>query len=120
MMTAHDYFARTQTITIITTRKDGLEVSTPIWGVLAEGVPYIRNGYGEGSAWYRRLRRTWRAAFADHDSRYRARIEPVSDEDTKNLVDEAYRGKYRGQGAALRQVVSPHVRDYTMKVILDD
>jgi hypothetical protein len=32
----------------------------------------------------------------------------------------AYKAKYRGQGTALRQVISPSVRDYTMKVILDD
>jgi hypothetical protein len=119
-VTAHDYFTRTQTITIITTSKEGREVSTPIWGVLVDGVPYIRNGHGEDSAWYRRLRRTWRAAFADRGSRYRARIELVSDEPTKNLVDEAYKAKYRGQGTALREVISPSVRDYTMKVILDD
>lgn len=43
----------------------------------------------------------------------------VSHEPTKNLVDEAYKAKYRGQGTALRQVISPSVRDYTMKVILD-
>lgn len=72
----------------------------------------------EESAWYRRLSRTWRTAFADHGRRYRARIEPVSDESTKNLVDEAYKAKYRGQGSALREVISPRVRDYTMKVIL--
>jgi hypothetical protein len=120
MMTAHDYFARTQTIAILTTRKDGREVSTPIWAVLADGVPYIRSGYGEGSAWYRRLRRTWRAAFADGGSRYRARIEPVSDEPAKSLVDQAYKAKYRGQGTALGQAISPPARDYTMKVILDD
>jgi hypothetical protein len=32
----------------------------------------------------------------------------------------AYRAKYRGQGAALRQAGSAPARDYTLKVIPDD
>lgn len=119
-MTAHDYFADTDTITIATTTKDGRELTTPIWAVLVEDVPYIRNGYGEKSTWYRRVQRTGRAAFLDRGVRYEARFEPVVDEHTKQLVDAAYRTKYRGQGWALDEVVSQKVRDYTMRVLLED
>jgi hypothetical protein len=52
-------------------------------------------------------------------SRYRARIENVDDEDTRRQVDDAYRAKYHDQGLALNQVLSPQVREYTMRVILD-
>lgn len=119
-MNAHDYFAHTPTITIATATEDGRHITTPIWGILLDGVPYIRNGYGETSNWYRRLRRTGRAAFLDHDRRYQARAELVTDEETKRRVDEAYKAKYRGQGIALRQAVSRPARNYTLKVTLDD
>ncbi len=103
-----------------TTTKDGRELTTPIWAVVVDDVPYIRNGYGEKSSWYRRIQRTGGAAFLDHGVRYEARFEPVDDEHTKELVDAAYRSKYRGQGRALDEVVSQQVRDYTMRVLLED
>ncbi|WP_372495567.1 hypothetical protein [Saccharopolyspora soli] len=55
----------------------------------------MRNGYGENSAWYRRIRRTGTATFLDHSARYQARIEPVIDEPTKKRVDDAYKTKHR-------------------------
>ena len=45
-MTAVDYFTQTDTVHIATQRRDGGVVVTPIWAVVADGVPYIRNGYG--------------------------------------------------------------------------
>src|SRR5260370_40931422 len=45
-MTAIDYFTRTDTVHIATELRDGGEVVTPIWAVVVDGVPYIRNGYG--------------------------------------------------------------------------
>jgi hypothetical protein len=119
-MSARDYFAHTRIITIATTTTDGREINTPIWGVLVNDVPYVRNGYGETSAWYGRVRRAGHAVFIDRGRRYQARIEPVHDELTKRLVDDAYAVKYRGQGTALRQILSHRVRDYTMRVLLDD
>jgi hypothetical protein len=117
-MAAADYFARQDIIHIVTTTRDGRELSTPIWGVLVDGVPYVRSGYGDTAAWYRRLRRTWRGAFTDGRKRYPARIEPVSDEATLRRVDDAYRAKYRGQGVALRQSLESPARDYTLRVEL--
>jgi hypothetical protein len=118
-MSATDYFAHTGTIRIATELRDGGEAVTPIWGVIVDGVPYIRNGYGGRSKWYRRLQRTRRAAFIDGPRRYRARIENVDDERTRRQVDDAYKSEYRGQGVALNQVLSQQVREYTMRVILD-
>jgi hypothetical protein len=119
-MSATDYFAHTGTIRIATELRDGGEAVTPIWGVVVDGIPYIRNGYGERSTWYRRMQHTGRAAFIDGPRRYRARIENVGDEQTRRQVDDAYRAKYRGQGIALNQVLSRQVREYTMRVILDE
>jgi hypothetical protein len=52
--------------------------------------------------------------------RYRVRVEPVTADDTRKRVDDTYRAKYRGQGAALRQVVSSPARDYTLRVVLEE
>jgi hypothetical protein len=86
-MTITDYFERTGTITIETTARDGRQFATPIWGVVAGGVCYIRSGYGETSGWYRRLRRTGRAAFVAQGHRFRACLELVADEDARGRGD---------------------------------
>ena len=44
-MNATDYVSKTDTIHIATSKQDGTEVVTPIWGVAVDGVPYIRCGY---------------------------------------------------------------------------
>ncbi len=117
-MTAVDYFTQTDTVHIATQRRDGGVVVTPIWAVVADGVPYIRNGYGARSKWYRRVQRTGRAVFVDGSHRYSAVIETLNDEAINLKVDEAYRTKYAAQATALRQVVSPQVRASTMRVTL--
>jgi hypothetical protein len=114
-MTLTDYFDRTDVITIETTARDGRKFATPIWGVVVDGTCYIRSGYGEDSAWYRRLRRTWRAGFGDR-GQYPARLKLVTDEDTRKRVDEAYLAKYR-QDAPVRLVVLPEVRAYTFRLV---
>jgi hypothetical protein len=119
-MTITDYFAHTPTITIETVTGNGRPVTTPIWGVVADGACYIRSGYGDTAWWYRRLRRTWRAAVIGHRQRYRVRVEAVTADDNRKRVDDACRAKYRGQGAALRQVVSSPARDYTLRVVLEE
>jgi hypothetical protein len=118
-MNARDYFERTDTITIVTGTKDGREIGTPVWGVVVDGVPYIRSAYGETSAWYRRVRRTGRASFGS-GPRWTAGVELVDDEATRGAVDDAYRRKYRSQSEALRMVVEPPARDYTLRVVLDE
>lgn len=44
----------TATVTVVTTRKDGTLVATPIWAVVVDGTPYVRAAYGERTAWFRR------------------------------------------------------------------
>jgi len=111
--------SRTQTVTIETATRDGRLIATPIWGVVTDGTCYVRSGYGETAGWYRRLRRTWQAAIVAGSQRYRVRVEPVTDEPTRKLVDDAYKVKYRGQGTALRLAVASPARDYTLRVIPD-
>jgi hypothetical protein len=107
---------RTDTVHIATRRRDGGEVVTPIWAVVADGVPYIRSGYGPDSLWYRRALRTGSVAFADGDARYPATLQRVEDEATLAAVDRAYEAKYASYAAPLRQMVSPEARPDTLRV----
>lgn len=48
------FLEATQTVAIITTRRDGTEVATPIWSVAADGAGYVRSYLGPRSGWFRR------------------------------------------------------------------
>jgi hypothetical protein len=111
-----DHLARTDTVHIATQRRDGGEVVTPIWAVVADGVPYIRSGYGPDSLWYRRALRTGRAAFADGDTRYPVTLERVVDDATISAVDRAYEAKYASYAGPLRQMVAAEARPDTLRV----
>ncbi|WP_329455658.1 DUF2255 family protein [Streptomyces sp. NBC_01497] len=116
-MGAVDYLAGTDTVHIVTGLPDGREVVTRIWAVVVDGVPYVRNGFGERSQWYARVRRAGgRAAFLDGDSRYAVTLAPLDDADVNTRVDAAYRDKYASAGDALREAVSPEVRANTLRV----
>jgi hypothetical protein len=116
-MNATNYFASTGVIHIATPMRSGREIVTPIWGVVVDGVPYIRSAYGPRSNWYRRVQRSRRAIFVDGPDRYPASVENLDDEATIRRVDDAYRAKYAGQDAPVRQVTSPEVRPFTMRVL---
>jgi hypothetical protein len=113
-----DYFARTSTINIATQLRAGGEVVTPIWGVVVDGVPFIRSGYGAGSKWYRRVQRTRRATFVDGGQHYPGAVTNIDDEATNARVDAAYRAKY-GTSSSVTQMVGPTARQFTMRVDLD-
>jgi hypothetical protein len=115
-VSAIDYFDRTGILHVATPLKNGGEVVTPIWGVVVDGVPYIRSAYGPKSKWYRRAQRARHAVFVDGPERYPATIENLDDESMIRRVDDAYRAKYAAQEAPVRQVTSPRVRPYTMRV----
>jgi hypothetical protein len=117
-MTGIDYFAGTDIVHIATELTGGGEISTPIWAVVVDGVPYIRAGYGPGSKWYRRLQRTGRAVFTDGPHRYPATIDNVADEETLDKIDAAYRAKYARQTAGLAAIVAPPARAQTMRLVL--
>jgi hypothetical protein len=91
-------------------------VVTPIWGVVVDGAPYIRSGYAPESRWYRRVQRTRQATFIDGNQRYPVTIVDLDDEAINREVDSAYEAKYAGQGQPLREVVSPEVRRFTMRL----
>jgi hypothetical protein len=113
---AVDYVARTSVLKIATELRNGEKVVTPIWGVVVDGAPYIRSGYGAESHWYRRAQRTGRAALVDDDTSYPVAIENVDDEAINREVDRAYEAKYAGEGNALREMVAAWLRQFTMRL----
>ncbi|WP_157988004.1 DUF2255 family protein [Jiangella endophytica] len=113
---ALDHLNRTGTVRLATRTEDGREIVTKIWAVVVDGEAYIRNGYGDSSRWYARIRRTGRAAFVDGTTRYDVAAEPVTDEATNVLIDDAYSRKYAGSGSALRMMITGDVRTSTLRV----
>ncbi|WP_162605593.1 DUF2255 family protein [Jiangella ureilytica] len=113
---ALDHLARTGTVRLATTTRDGREIVTKVWAVVVDGQAYIRNGYGDSSHWYRRIQRTKTAAFIDGPNRYDVTADDVGDEATNLRVDDEFRRKYAGSGSSLRLMISPEVRTSTMRV----
>lgn len=113
---ALDHLARTGTVRLATTTRDGREIVTKIWAVVVDGQAYIRNGYGDSSQWYRRIQRTKTAAFIDGRNRYEVTVDNVGDEETNLRVDDEFSRKYAGSGSALRMMITGDVRLSTMRV----
>ncbi|TDD64560.1 DUF2255 family protein [Jiangella aurantiaca] len=113
---ALDHLTRTGTVRLATRTEDGREIVTKIWAVVVDGQAYIRNGYGDSSKWYARIRRTGRAAFVNGGERYDVAAELVTDEATNAQVDDAYSSKYAGSGSALRMMITGDVRISTLRV----
>ncbi|GAA1885866.1 DUF2255 family protein [Asanoa iriomotensis] len=116
-MTALDYLANTGVVRIATPLRAGGEVVTPIWAVVAAGVPYVRSGYGPDSKWYRRATRAGQVTFVDADHRYQATVSPITDTSTLDAVDQAYREKYAGQPGT-SEMIATTARDCTLRVNL--
>jgi len=125
-----DHLGRTGTVTIVTERPDGRKVATPIWAVVADGVPYVRSAYGETAAWNRRARSGRAVAFTLEDGRnaekdaVAALEEPrvpvtvvhlAADAAEQEAVDAAFRAKY-GHTPYVGTVVSDVARALTLRV----
>jgi hypothetical protein len=124
------HIARTDTVTIVTERADGRQVATPIWAVVADGVPYVRSAYGEKAAWNRRARAGGAVAFTLENGR-NAERDPVAalddprvpvrvthlaaDAAEQDAVDAAFRAKY-GYTPHIGSVVSDSARALTLRV----
>ncbi len=125
-----DHIAKTDTVTIVTTRPSGEEVATPIWAVAVDGVPYVRSAYGEKASWIRRARSGRPVAFTLEDGRNAERdavaaladarlavrtVHLPADAVEQDRIDAAYRSKY-GQTPHIGSVVSEDARALTLRV----
>ncbi len=99
-------------------RKDGtLRKWTTIWVVRVGDDLYVRSVYGKRGAWYR-------GALVRHEGRIRAGgVEKVvlfveiTDPDTIQQVDDAYRSKYHQYPQYVAPLFEPESRAATLKLI---
>jgi hypothetical protein len=125
-----DHLARTDTVTIVTSRADGSEVATPIWAVVVDGVPYVRSAYGEKATWNRRARAGRPVAFTLADGRNAERdaraalddprravtvVHIAADAPEQDAVDAAFRAKY-GHTPHIGSLLSDDARARTLRV----
>jgi hypothetical protein len=111
-----DHVARSETIRVITRRRNGADVVTEILGVVVGRAVYIRDGYG--SKWYLRALRAGEILLIDGEVRYRATVERVENTDILAKIDRAYMKKYGSDPAVIEQAVSEEGRRHTLRVNL--
>ena len=112
----HAYLADRKVVRVVTTKRSGEEVSTPIWSVVVEDVPYIRSEYGHDGWWYRRALARGRVGFEVGDGIERVTAMPVTDEAELSRVDDAYRAKYAGSRSSLEMMLRPLARECTLRI----
>ncbi|MFD4422300.1 DUF2255 family protein [Agromyces sp. NPDC058484] len=112
----HAYLADRSVVTVVTTRQNGDDVSTPIWSVVVDDVPYIRSEYGSDGRWYRRATARGRVGFEVGDDLERVVVERVTDDAELSRVDDAYRVKYRTSSSSLEMMLRPLARACTLRI----
>jgi hypothetical protein len=98
-------------------REDGLTYGTPtwIWSVALGDDLYVRAYNGTDSRWYKAALRQGAGQITASGLTRDVAFEPVSAPIHEN-IDEAYRGKYRGN-PYLGSMISPRARAATVKVL---
>src|ERR1044071_8765340 len=113
-----DNIGRAEELQIVTIRRDGtLRKPVIIWVVRHADDLYVRSGYGDRAAWYRRtqLRREGRikGGGIEKDVVF-AEVDPV----LNDQIDAAYRSKYRRHEARwVDPMVAPEARATTIKLV---
>jgi hypothetical protein len=112
----HAHLADRSVVRVVTTKRNGEDVSTPIWSVVVDDAAYIRSEYGRAGRWYRRAIARGRVGFEIGDDVERVDIEPVTDEAELARVDAAYRAKYATRSSSLEMMLTPLARECTLRV----
>jgi len=124
--------ADTPVVTLVTTRRNGDPVATPIWTMVIDGVPYLRSAFGPGSWWYRHIRAGRPVAFALGDGAIAERdraaalalprvpvtVAVVSAEDeVQDRIDAEILSKYAGAPqSSIDAMLSADARGCTLRV----
>ena len=98
-------------------REDGKTYGTPtfIWSVEVDGNLYSRAYSGKKSSWYKAAIREKAGKIQGAGMERKVHFEPVTDEKTNKLVDEAYKKKYAGD-EYLDDMVSETPKGATVKM----
>ena len=97
-------------------REDGVTYGTPtwIWSVAVDDALYVRAYNGQNSRWYQAAVRQKAGRITAAGIRKEVIFEPV-DGPINDLVDDAYRAKYRGS-QYLSPMIGARARAATVKV----
>ena len=98
-------------------REDGVTFGTPtwIWSVEVNGALYVRAYNGKRSRWYQAAIKQKAGKIEGAGLTRQVGFEPIEGE-LGQLIDEAYRKKYKGS-PYLAAMVSERAREATVKVI---
>jgi hypothetical protein len=98
-------------------REDGVTYGTPtwIWSVAVDGILYVRGYNGQGSRWHQAALRQKAGRISAAGMTKEVAFEPV-DGPVNDLVDDAYRAKYRGS-PYLGPMIGARARSATVKVV---
>jgi len=98
-------------------REDGITYGTPtwIWSVVVDGGLYVRAYNDQNSRWYQAAMKQRAGRIIAADMTKEISFDPV-DGPINDLVDQAYRAKYRGS-PYLGSMVDARARSATVKVI---
>jgi hypothetical protein len=109
--------AETDDLHISPFREDSVTYGTPtwIWSVAVEDALYVRAYNGQKSSWYRAAMRQKAGRITAAGLTKEVTFEPV-DGPINNLVDDAYRTKYR-RSPYLRPMLGTRARSATVKVM---
>jgi hypothetical protein len=101
-------------------REDGVTFGTPtwIWSVAVGGALYVRGYNGQNSRWYQAAVRKKAGRIIAAGMTKEVSFEPV-DGPINDLVDDAYRAKYRGS-PYLSPMISTRARSATIKIVPRD
>jgi hypothetical protein len=102
-------------------REDGVTYGTPtwIWSVVVGDAVYVRGYNGQRSRWYQAAIRQKAGRISAAGMTKEVRFEPVDDGAINDLVDDAYRAKYRAS-PYLPPMIGPHARAATVRILPQD
>ena len=98
-------------------REDGVAYGTPtwIWSVAVDDALYVRAYNGKRSRWYQAAMKQKAGKIESVGLTRQVDFEPVGDE-VGQLIDEAYRKKYKGS-SYLATMVSHRAKEATVRVL---
>ena len=98
-------------------REDGVTFGTPtwIWSVEVDGALYVRAYNGKQSRWYQAAMKQKAGKIVGAGMTRQVHFEPVEGE-VGQLIDEAYRKKYKGS-PYLAAMVSHRAKEATVRVL---
>ncbi|MFV0319840.1 MAG: DUF2255 family protein [Microbacterium sp.] len=122
----------TQVVAIVTTKKDGSALATPIWSMVIDGVPYVRSAYGASSWWHRHIASGRPVSFARGDGALAERDRaaaldlpreavstahvPADDPVQRRIDDEIQRKYASSQQSSIDAMLSPEAVACTLRI----